>query len=219
MQKRDVASIFKFVNDGKYSNYIKKRQICKIAQEKMKNPSKPWDRLVEEYSIADYSTFNRRFKFFMGVTPEDFLQKCEKDIWNMTPEYIYEKSVVEKDNSNIEGEATEVMLPSFNSIDVENYFSEEDDAQKMLELYDSFQEIEELRAIYGLTVLEAIYIFMTNNGDIETIYDECERYDDEQLYSILYDYDYDSEIDYYEDDMTLAEAWEYYQGEDEMKYE
>lgn len=96
LSRREAALIVKSVEGEDYSMYIKRRKIIRCAQQKLKNPDKAWVDIAAEFSMFEYSTFNRRFKAFLGITPENFPKGLKSNVMEMKPGYISKDNVVVK---------------------------------------------------------------------------------------------------------------------------
>ena len=89
-------------------------------------------------------------------------------------------------------------------------------------------DLEEIRAVYGLSFEDVLYLYMKNNQDSSTLYERCEQICDErieEIYSRRYataNYWEEREEMEYElqnNELSVSEAYSYYQGEDEMEYD
>jgi|GEM_PF-4438339 len=277
LSRREAALIVKSVEGEDYSMYIKRRKIIRCAQQKLTNPDKAWVDIAAEFSMFEYSTFHRRFKAFLGTSPDSFPKGLKVNVMEMKPGYISKDNVVikketiketvfvEKDpeiiyvqGSNIsndpfllspdvipEEEANpgkinamgEILKEAFR---ITSYTDEgkekvrnrilrsvkaDPEAKGLLDTYDTIVNLEEIRAIYGLSLEEVLYLYINTGKNSAALFDECERICDDRIEE-LYAEEYEPEPDWEEweeefntNELSLSEAYAYYQGEDEMEYD
>lgn len=258
LSRREAALIVKSVEGEDYNMYIKRRKIIRCAQHKILNSDEAWQDIAGEFAIFEYSTFHRRFKAFLGVTPEDFPKTFKGDVMKMKPSYIGKENVIVKTETLIkketetvvvkEDEGTEkanpeirkflndafsIITPPFSTAAerndwVKKQVSMDANAKSLLDMYSTIMDLEEIRAVYGLSFEDVLYLYMKNNQDSSTLYERCEQICDErieEIYSRRYataNYWEEREEMEYElqnNELSVSEAYSYYQGEDEMEYD
>ena len=258
LSRREAALIVKSVEGKDYNMYIKQRKIIRSAQQKIINPDETWQDIAADFSIFEYSTFNRRFKAFLGVTPDDFPKKYKGNVMEMKPSYISKGNVIVKTETQVKKQTEPVFVnglyeippvmdsPSFSgqllkeaygiaesplmSEDaarkrVLNRIAADQDANKLLDVYDTILELEEVRAIYGLTFEEVLFLYIRTGKNSSELYDKCEQICDERIEEICTPDYYDEpdwdewEAEFLNNELSLSEAYAYYQGEDEMTYD
>lgn len=287
LSRREAALIVKSVEGEDYSMYIKRRKIIRCAQYKLTNPDKTWVDIAAEFSMFEYSTFNRRFKAFLGITPDNFPKGLKTNVMEMKPGYISKDNVivktetikktitetitetvlVEKDpeviyvrnHDNVGGKTLKfsdiaaltegksghdntmgMMLKdafgigSYTAIGKEQVkkriagsINADSDVKGLLEAYDTIIELEEIRAIYGLSIEEVLYLYIKAGKNSIALFDKCERICDERIEELYAEDMEDLEDPYWEEwreelannELSISEAYAYYQGEDEMEYD
>lgn len=281
LSRREAALLVKSVEGEDYNRYIKRRKIIRCAQHKLLNNKETWQDIAAEFAIFEYSTFNRRFKAILGVTPDDFLQRFEGDVMEMKPGYISKDNVVVMTETQVKTETETVfiepepgqlyvkhspdgthlyamtpvgeeperpepddenamgkMLKDEFKISVDSFTSPEEqkkhvmrivtsdpDTNGLLHAYNTLIELEDIRAIYGLTFEEVLYFYLQCGKRSSALYERCEylsdrKFEEEMAELIDDEPDWDEwEREFYNDEMNLTEAYAYYQGEDEMKFD
>lgn len=110
LSRREAALIVKSVEGEDYNMYIKRRKIIRCAQHKMLNADETWQNIAANFAIFEYSTFNRRFKAFLGVTPEDFPNKYKGDVMKIKPAYIGKNNVLVKTETLVKKEIETIYV-------------------------------------------------------------------------------------------------------------
>ena len=256
LSRREAALIVKSVEGEDYNMYIKRRKIIRCAQHKLLNTDETWQDIAASFAMFEYSKFHRRFKAFLGVTPEEFPKGFKGDVMKIKPSYIGKERVIVKTETlvktetvfvkegsrtvNAENEMRKILNDAFNIITppfattgemnkwIKKQVAMDPNAKSLLNMYGTIMELEEIRAIYNLSFEDVLYLYMKNNRNSSTLYERCEKICDDRIEEIYsgnyidtYYWDEREEMEYelQNNELSVAEAYAYYKGEDEMEYD
>ncbi len=229
MAKQTISIFYKCMasNNDTLNKYIKKRKLNSILDE-VKNNNMTFEKAALEYGFSEYSVFFKAFCKVYKKSPQKIMEGDKQ--FEQRPRYlnVLIEELYYTENSCFDS-YDDLSCDNYDNDDNSacNFFIEADTGALTMEQYDKLAEIEKCRSIYGISKEKIIELYndsIRNSIPLDTL---CEIYADNLLIDeILYEYEPDEEVydkdymeEYYCNEMTLTESWEYFQGDDEAEFE